>query len=182
MERAFDAAVGESKITSRKALVSSNSAPLVPRSRPGASGGSGMGGNEDYSQCEYRSSPNTPLARPKQSPSAALSAEMLSAALGRGHPDNKNSRIIEIPHSIDSKQKDEEKGRSVDLNTMRKHMTRAYDELLSAHEDIVYIGEDVQHGGYYLVTEGLAAKHPLRCVDVSPTGECFCLSHLIFAD
>ena len=34
-------------------------------------------------------------------------------------------------------------------------MTRLYDELLTNAEDIVYIGEDVQHGGYYLVTENL---------------------------
>ena len=27
------------------------------------------------------------------------------------------------------------------------------DELLSKHEDVVYIGEDVEHGGYYLVSE-----------------------------
>ena len=42
---------------------------------------------------------------------------------------------------------------------MRKNMTRLFDEILSNNSDTVYIGEDVQHGGYYLVTEGLAKKY-----------------------
>ena len=49
-----------------------------------------------------------------------------------------------------------------EVDTMRKHMTRLYDELLRTNTDMVYIGEDVQHGGYYLVTEGLAKSFPLR--------------------
>ena len=49
-----------------------------------------------------------------------------------------------------------------EADTMRKHMTRLYEELLRANTDMVYIGEDVQHGGYYLVTEGLAKSFPLR--------------------
>jgi hypothetical protein len=49
-----------------------------------------------------------------------------------------------------------------EIDTMRKHMTRLYDELLRTNTDMVYIGEDVQHGGYYLVTEGLAKSFPLR--------------------
>jgi hypothetical protein len=57
-------------------------------------------------------------------------------------------------------------------------MTRALDEFLSGStssspspsspaaaaassgSDVVYIGEDVEHGGYYLVTEGLKKKSP----------------------
>lgn len=35
---------------------------------------------------------------------------------------------------------------------MRKHMTQALDEALQAYPQLVYIGEDVVHGGYYLVT------------------------------
>ena len=49
-----------------------------------------------------------------------------------------------------------------EADTMRKHMTRLYEELLRANTDMVYIGEDVQHGGYYLVTEGLEKSFPLR--------------------
>ncbi len=54
------------------------------------------------------------------------------------------------------------------LQVMRKHMTRLYDELLTNSPDIVYIGEDVQHGGYYLVTENLHKKFPLRVADFPP--------------
>jgi hypothetical protein len=53
---------------------------------------------------------------------------------------------------------------------MRKNMNRALEEFLSgsasspstpssAGSDVVYIGEDVEHGGYYLVTEGLKKKY-----------------------
>eukprot|EP00656_Telonema_subtile_P025588 TRINITY_DN2762_c0_g1_i3.p1 TRINITY_DN2762_c0_g1~~TRINITY_DN2762_c0_g1_i3.p1 ORF type:complete len:315 (-),score=82.06 TRINITY_DN2762_c0_g1_i3:78-1022(-) len=34
--------------------------------------------------------------------------------------------------------------------------------------DSVYIGEDVRHGGYYVVTEGLAKKFPERVMDFPP--------------
>jgi|EP00945_MAST-04E_sp_MAST-4E-sp1_P002826 2-oxoisovalerate dehydrogenase E1 component len=51
---------------------------------------------------------------------------------------------------------------------MRKHMTRVFEEQLQNNDDIVYIGEDVQHGGYYLVTEGLHKKFPLRVADFPP--------------
>lgn len=51
---------------------------------------------------------------------------------------------------------------------LRKHMTRFYDELLTEDPSVVYLGEDVRHGGYYLVTEGLAEKHPNRVLDFPP--------------
>jgi len=51
---------------------------------------------------------------------------------------------------------------------MRKQMTRVLDELLEQDASVVYLGEDVRHGGYYLVTEDLAAKHPTRIVDFPP--------------
>ena len=54
------------------------------------------------------------------------------------------------------------------VDVLRKHATRVLDELLSKHEDVVYIGEDVEHGGYYLVSEGLKAKHGRRVRDVPP--------------
>ena len=34
-------------------------------------------------------------------------------------------------------------------DTMRKNMTKLYDEVLSMNIDTVYIGEDIEHGGYY---------------------------------
>ena len=51
---------------------------------------------------------------------------------------------------------------------MRKHMSAVLDETLKAHSHAVYLGEDVEHGGYYLVTEGLAKAHPGRVRDWPP--------------
>jgi pyruvate/2-oxoglutarate/acetoin dehydrogenase E1 component len=51
---------------------------------------------------------------------------------------------------------------------MRKQMTRVFDEILGDDPSVVYIGEDVQHGGYYLVTDGLQKKYPLRVRDFPP--------------
>jgi len=51
---------------------------------------------------------------------------------------------------------------------MRKNMTRCLLDLMDQHQDMVYVGEDVRHGGYYLVTEGMAEKHPHRIRDFPP--------------
>ena len=57
---------------------------------------------------------------------------------------------------------------------MRKNMTRLLEEVLSGEadsspqKDVVYIGEDVEHGGYYLVTQGLKRKFPSRVADFPP--------------
>ena len=67
---------------------------------------------------------------------------------------NKKHKNHEINNNNDKKKPD----------TMRKSMTRLYDEILHQDIDVVYIGEDVEHGGYYLVTDGLAKKYPLRSV------------------
>ena len=53
-------------------------------------------------------------------------------------------------------------------DVMRKHMTRVFDELLTKTPNMVYLGEDVQHGGYYLVTDGLDKKFPNRVRDFPP--------------
>jgi hypothetical protein len=47
---------------------------------------------------------------------------------------------------------------------MRKHMTGVIDETLEQQKDVVYVGEDVTHGGYYLVTEASVWRrlHPCR--------------------
>ena len=47
-------------------------------------------------------------------------------------------------------------------------MTSVVTEILEENDDAVYIGEDVEHGGYYLVTEGLAKKFPQRVRDFPP--------------
>jgi len=55
-----------------------------------------------------------------------------------------------------------------DKNVMRKRMTQVFDEALSKDPQLVYIGEDCEHGGYYLVTDGLAEKYPGRVRDFLP--------------
>ena len=47
-------------------------------------------------------------------------------------------------------------------------MTRALADAMQADERLLYLGEDVEHGGYYLVTEGLAKAHPGRVRDWPP--------------
>lgn len=51
---------------------------------------------------------------------------------------------------------------------MRKHMNRCFRELLEQDSSVVYMGEDVRHGGYYLVTEDLAQAFPSRVLDFPP--------------
>jgi 2-oxoisovalerate dehydrogenase E1 component len=53
-------------------------------------------------------------------------------------------------------------------DVMRKHMTKGLDEALENRPEMVYIGEDVEHGGYYVVTEGLKEKYPSRVRDFPP--------------
>jgi 2-oxoisovalerate dehydrogenase E1 component len=47
-------------------------------------------------------------------------------------------------------------------------MTRVLEEIMTEDPSVVYLGEDVIHGGYYLVTEGLAKKFPGRVMDFPP--------------
>lgn len=61
-----------------------------------------------------------------------------------------------------------EGGKPPKREIMRKHMTRVVDEVLASDKRVVYVGEDVEHGGYYLVTHGLAKKYPGRVSDFPP--------------
>jgi 2-oxoisovalerate dehydrogenase E1 component len=63
---------------------------------------------------------------------------------------------------------DEKRGEGGVREVMRKHMTLAIDEAMAAIPNLIYIGEDVVHGGYYLVTDGLAKKYPIRVRDFPP--------------
>ena len=54
---------------------------------------------------------------------------------------------------------------------MRTLMTRALSAALAADDALLYMGEDVEHGGYYLVTEGLTAKYGRRRVFDWPPDE-----------
>ena len=66
------------------------------------------------------------------------------------------------------KGKKKKKTKKMKKAVMRKHMTSVFGEALKADERVVYIGEDVEHGGYYLVTEGLAKSYPHRVRDFPP--------------
>lgn len=59
-------------------------------------------------------------------------------------------------------------GTGAGVHVMRKHMTKVLDDAMAANQDMLYIGEDVQHGGYYMVTDGLEKKHPARVQDFPP--------------
>ena len=66
-------------------------------------------------------------------------------------------------HKQETEEEEEEKGQ-----VMRKLMTRAFGEILEGNENAVYLGEDVEHGGYYLVTDGLREKFKSRVMDFPP--------------
>lgn len=95
VEKAFDAAANEPKITSREDLASTNSAPIVSAPSTGA---------EERALWDYSNQ------REKKQKNGKAAAEV-----------------------------------------MRKHMTALFDEALGgtspAGEHVVYLGEDVRHGG-----------------------------------
>lgn len=70
-----------------------------------------------------------------------------------------------VTTSDNDEKKKAKKGRN---EPMRKQMTRVLDEILSSDDKVVYVGEDVEHGGYYLVTDGLHKKYPLRVRNFPP--------------
>ena len=51
---------------------------------------------------------------------------------------------------------------------MRKIMNASIEEAFLRYDNLIYIGEDVRHGGYYLITEGLASKYSSRVLDYPP--------------
>eukprot|EP00804_Cyclotella_cryptica_P030288 CCRYP_019224-RA/>CCRYP_019224-RA protein AED:0.39 eAED:0.39 QI:1426/1/0.8/1/0.75/0.8/5/0/627 len=61
-----------------------------------------------------------------------------------------------------------DRSKTLKRDVMRKHMTRVVSEALTKNPGVVYIGEDVEHGGYYLVTDGLATHFPGRVIDFPP--------------
>lgn len=98
VEKAFDAAANEPKITSREELARTNSAPIVPAP--------GTPGSEERALWDY---------------------------------------------SNQREKKQKSGGKAGAAEVMRKHMTTLFDEALGgsspAGEHVVYLGEDVRHGG-----------------------------------
>uniref|UniRef100_A0A0G4GCD1 Transketolase-like pyrimidine-binding domain-containing protein n=1 Tax=Chromera velia CCMP2878 TaxID=1169474 RepID=A0A0G4GCD1_9ALVE len=70
-----------------------------------------------------------------------------------------NSPPLFVPSAIKKggggKEKRSGKGRK---DVMRKHMGSLMREAMRADSRVMYLGEDVRHGGYYAVTEGLSAE------------------------
>lgn len=78
------------------------------------------------------------------------------------------AKAIENADRAQKKTGSSNKKRDGKAEVMRKHMTRVIAETLEKHSDCLYIGEDVEHGGYYLVTDGLVKKFPNRIIDFPP--------------
>ena len=51
---------------------------------------------------------------------------------------------------------------------MRKLINRVLNDMLDVHSDVVILGEDIRHGGYYALTDGLHNKYPHRVMDFAP--------------
>jgi len=75
-----------------------------------------------------------------------------------------SSDMKEVPRNTAEKGDKGKEGRHV----MRKHMNQVLHEVMAKDSSIVYLGEDVRHGGYYRVTEGLADEFPSRVLDFPP--------------
>ena len=80
-------------------------------------------------------------------------------------PSAETARMLPFPQPASGATGGTAEGRK---DVMRKSMNKAIAEALDAHPKMVYIGEDVQHGGYYLVTDKLDKKYPSRVCDFPP--------------
>eukprot|EP00927_Polykrikos_kofoidii_P043840 TRINITY_DN3793_c0_g1_i8.p1 TRINITY_DN3793_c0_g1~~TRINITY_DN3793_c0_g1_i8.p1 ORF type:complete len:1006 (+),score=181.74 TRINITY_DN3793_c0_g1_i8:39-3020(+) len=141
IEEAFDVASAEPKVSSREAIIGFNSQPLVPKTEVVAA-----------TAAIATAAAKSAAARPK-SPSEVTVA----------------SPVTSGDKEVCAETSGESGGGSTGAPlVMRRCMTRAIDEQLSQRPELVYIGEDVEHGGYYRVTEGLRAKYGLRVADFPP--------------
>ncbi len=122
---AFDLAVEEPKITSREALVAGNSKPLSPSPMSVSSSSSGGSASGDAVKWLVSRDLDTQL-------------RLTGRVVVHGRGGDALNTEVEVGKEVSDKERPE---------AMRKQMTRVFDELLSVHKDMVYIGEDVQHGG-----------------------------------
>jgi 2-oxoisovalerate dehydrogenase E1 component len=156
VETAFTIAINEPKIDSRDALVASNSRPLQPRESKDGSDSPNIAGTL-YASAEIQSAQSTS----RNIYNVEFQGKKINMS-GGGQLATKKGDV------------------------MRKNMTKVFDEIISGSDsvkntegspssssskpssDVVYFGEDVEHGGYYLVTDGLVAKHGERVRDFPP--------------
>lgn len=103
IEGVFEQAYSETKISSRSALIETNSRPL---DKSGAA-------HESRKFVEEKALDIEPLFSGHSTTSASFPSKKVTAT----------------------------------CDVMRKHMTKCFDEALSRYKNMMYIGEDVQHGG-----------------------------------
>ena len=76
------------------------------------------------------------------------------------------SKLSPLPEAIMSNRERERWNRKA--QPMRVLMNQVFKEIMARDESVVYVGEDVRHGGYYRVTDDLAELYPTRIQDVPP--------------
>jgi 2-oxoisovalerate dehydrogenase E1 component len=163
-QAAFNMAVEEGKITSRSSLMDRVSIPLatLPQGYTAIEGSmlsdadkaDGMQGKPTKSHHQH-----TDIQDKHQN--NALSRIVPN----RSKFNNIQTRVKNALHTpLALNENATPKGKDV----MRKHMTKVFHELMQQYPQMIYMGEDVTHGGYYLVTEGLAHAFPGRVRDFPP--------------
>ena len=145
VKAAFEAAIQEPKITAREEIQSRTSAKLIPL--PAAS---------------------VLFPIPAQDTAAAAPHGGTSAASSSKKKGNARPAVVEdaaLPPRVEVAQKGI---LGPTARVMRVNMNGVFAEALATNPKVVYIGEDVTHGGYYIVTDGLQTKFPYRVADFPP--------------
>lgn len=169
-QKAFDMAVQEPKITSRTEMLSRASLPLAPVP-PGAA----MAGDvavDTTLQAETAKPDHVGVPTPSHHVTKANETKHAKNVFSRVVADRKDFNNIQTrvhhrlhtPRHLEGDLAAPPAGKDV----LRKHMTRTFTELMTQYPQMVYLGEDCCHGGYYLVTEGMAQKFPGRIRDFPP--------------
>eukprot|EP00591_Stephanopyxis_turris_P010386 CAMPEP_0195522446 /NCGR_PEP_ID=MMETSP0794_2-20130614/20624_1 /TAXON_ID=515487 /ORGANISM="Stephanopyxis turris, Strain CCMP 815" /LENGTH=822 /DNA_ID=CAMNT_0040652207 /DNA_START=461 /DNA_END=2929 /DNA_ORIENTATION=+ len=108
-----------------------------------------------------------------EEPKISARKEMIDRASPPPIPVSKLSdSLLRVPHDIRNPRQPPPSPSIQKTNTkpqvMRKLMTKVLSESLTRDPSLLYVGEDVRHGGYYLVTHGLADQFPSRVQDFPP--------------
>ena len=172
-QTAFNAAAAEPKIGSRQSMLDRLAVPvaLLPAAATPAAGADGaipVPAAADAKATLAVSEFNGTLTAPGLVPAPAAGLANTAPVAERAQWSNVQTRVaaaLAIPRVEAAVAAEAATGTR---DVMRKHMTRVFDELMTAYPNMAYLGEDVIHGGYYLVTEGLATKYPQRVRDFPP--------------
>jgi len=115
---------------------------------------------------ERVSPPAIPVLRQEEQREEKVEQQLASSSISS--PNNNNPNNDNPNNNNPNNNNNDNNNNREKKEVMRKHMTRVIDECLGRYNDVVYLGEDVKHGGYYLVTDGLAAKYKGRILDFPP--------------